>query len=127
MSSLALVSKMLSSTTINGSAFPIMVDTPRKRIVVPEPRFPDEAIMSKPAMRPCKASSAEVKDKPSNSVILIVCWAKDCSRSGISNPPVAIFGRASTTTSFITLLFSSIMISKTTRFPISCKTVLYPI
>ena len=40
-----------------------MVDTPRKRIVVPEPKFPDEAIMSNPAIRPCKASSAEVKDK----------------------------------------------------------------
>ena len=63
--SLELYSNILSSTTISGSALPLSVDTPRKRIDVPEPRLPDVATMSRPAISPCSASSAEVNAIPS--------------------------------------------------------------
>ena len=92
------VCQTLPSTTIRGSLEPLMVDTPRKRIEVPLPRLPELATMSKPAIRPCKASSTVVKAKPLNSVILMLCWAVEISSTGMFRPePPARFLAVTTT------------------------------
>ena len=84
-----------------------MVEAPRRRILVPEPKLPELATISKPEIRPCKASSTEVKPKPSNSLASIVCAAKETSRSGIAKPEVSIIFLAVTVTSLIATTFSS--------------------
>ena len=56
-------------TTISGSLL-VRVETvltPRKRICEPAPTLPEEAMISRPAIRPCRASSTEVIPRPSNS------------------------------------------------------------
>ena len=97
-------------TTIKGSELVnvLMVDAPRKRIVVPAPKLPEFITISKPAIRPCKASSTEVKPKPSNSLALIVCEAKETSRSGIARPEDSTRFLAFTSTCFNTIASSNV-------------------
>ena len=59
--------------------------------------------MSRPAIRPCRASSTVVMPRPSNSFIDTVCVAKEISRSGMARllPPRRRFDF--TVTSFSTV------------------------
>ena len=43
-------------------------------------------MMSRPAMRPCRASSTEVMASPSNSFMDMDCVALDTSRCGMGSP-----------------------------------------
>ena len=120
------LSKILPSTTISGSAEPLIDVTPRKRIDVPEPKLPELATMSRPAIFPCRASSADVKERPSTSFMSNVCLATETSFSGITKPPERNFFVAFTTTSF-KVFSSSISILNTVLSPMGTITVLYPI
>ena len=95
----------LPSTTIRGlaSVSDEIDDEPRRRIVEPEPRSPEFPMMSRPAIRPCKASSTDVMPNPSNSFIEIVCVEDEISRSGIGSelPCIRLF--AFTVTSLSTV------------------------
>ena len=96
---------VLPSTTIRGlaSVRDEIDDEPRSRMVDPEPRSPELPMMSRPAIRPCKASSTEVIPKPSNSFIEIVCVEAAISRSGIGSELPCIRFFALTVTSFSTV------------------------
>ena len=83
--SLVLVSHTLPSTTMRGSLEPFIDDTPRSRIDVPLPRLPP-ATMSRPAIRPCRASSTVVMLRPSNSDMLIDCVEPEISSIGMLSP-----------------------------------------
>ena len=117
-SSLAVaVSKSLRSTlhtlpftTIRGSLLVSVetVEAPRSRIEVPAPRSPELATISRPAIRPCSASSTDVMPRPSNSFAEILCCEKLTSRSGIARPEVLIFFLALTSTVCSCLAFSDI-------------------
>ena len=117
------LSKMFPSTTIRGSAEPLIDVTPRKRMEVPAPRLPELATISRPAILPCRASSAEVNERPSTSFISKVCLATETSFSGITKPPERNFFFAFTTTSF-NVFSSSISMLKTVLSPIGIITVL---
>ena len=83
-----LTSRMLPSTTISGLAL-VSVDNdeaPRRRIVEPEPKSPLLPTMSRPAIRPCRASSTVVKAIPSTSFIEKLCVALDTSLCGMGSP-----------------------------------------
>ena len=96
-------SKMLPSTTMSGSALPLMVLTPRIRILVPAPRLPEFEMMSRPAILPCSASSADAKLKPSTSSMFIVWVATEISFTGMVRPLLCVLGFALITTSSIML------------------------
>ena len=81
------LSNILPSTTISGSALPLIVVTPRRRIDVPAPRLPEFATISSPAISPCKASSAEVNAIPSTSERLKVDCATVISFLAMLRPP----------------------------------------
>ena len=74
---------------MRGSLEPWILDTPRKRMEVPEPRLPELATMSRPAIRPCNASSTVVIESPSNSDILMLCCEVEISSTGIESPEPA--------------------------------------
>ena len=81
------LSKTLSSTTISGLALPVMEVTPRRRMEVPAPRLPELDTMSRPAISPCSASSAEVKAIPFTFSKSKVCCETDTSFLEIIRPP----------------------------------------
>ena len=117
------LSKILPSTTMSGSALPLILVTPRRRIDVPAPRLPELATMSRPAIWPCRASSAEVMARPSTSAMLNVCAATDTSRSGMASPPLLNFFLAVTVTSLICVASCSLTL-KVVRVPMGSVTVL---
>ena len=123
--SAALYSKILSSTTISGSALPFSVDTPRRRIDVPAPRLPEFVTISRPAIPPCRASSAEVKAIPSTSAMLIVCCETEISRLSMFSPP-EVERRPTTFTSPSVVLSSSSLILKVLWSPMVIIFVLLP-
>ena len=84
-------------------------DAPRRRITEPEPRLPESETMSRPAIRPCKASSTVVIAKPSNSSILMVWWAFATSRSGICSELPSMRLVAETVTSLIVCASADIL------------------
>lgn len=86
-------------STIRGSALELMEPDPRIRIDEPEPRSPEFDTMSRPARRPCRASSTEVTDRPSNSLVLMVWVAPESSRTGIGIEPSLLMRDAVTCTS----------------------------
>ena len=119
-SSLALLtSKLLMSTfhvlpltTIRGLALVsvLMEEEPRRRMVVPAPRLPDTDTMSRPAIRPWRASSIVFMPSPSNSFVEMVWVAYEISRSGMARPPPLSLLFATTVTSFRLVSDFSVMI-----------------
>ena len=97
---LASFCQTLPFTTIRGSELPLMELTPRRRIVVPAPRLPELATMSRPEIRPWRASSTEVIPRPSNSFMSMRCWATEISVTGMAKPELSLLRWAFTTTSF---------------------------
>ena len=94
---------------MSGSLDPLMFDTPRRRIEVPAPKLPELNTMSRPAIRPCKASSTVVNASPSNSAISRLCLAVDTSSSGIERPEPSVRFFDVITTSSIWLSLASLM------------------
>ena len=94
------LSKILSSTTISGFALADNVVTPRRRICEPAPRLPELETMSKPAISPCRASSAEVKAKPLTCSMSITCCETEISFFCSIRPP-ELPRRPLTTTSWM--------------------------
>ena len=119
------LSKILSSTTISGLASPVIVVTPRRRIVVPAPRLPELATMSRPAISPCSASSAEVKARPSTFSIFSACCETDISFLEIIRPP-ELLRFDFTTTSFNCVSSGSNLTLKTVWLPMFITFVLSP-
>ena len=103
-----LLSKGIPFSKISGCELELIEVIPRIRITVPLPKSPELATISKPAIRPCKASSIEGTDPPSIAFVLNFCIAPEYSRSGIANapPPVTNFD-ALTCTSFSTFCVSN--------------------
>ena len=119
------LSNMIPLTTISGSALPLIVVTPRRRIVVPAPRLPEFATMSSPAISPCNASSAEVNAIPSTSERLKVDCATEISFLAMFRPPE--FVRVPLTTISLRLVFSaSSFTSKVVLSPIVTLYFLQP-
>jgi len=83
--------------------------------------------MSKPATRPCKASSAPATDTPSMASILKVVMAILTSRCGILKAPSGPLFCALTTTSLTFIVLSSILTLNLRWEPIGNSCVLYPI
>ena len=119
------LSKILSSTTMSGLASPVMEVTPRRRIVVPEPRLPEFDTMSRPAISPCRASSAEVNDKPSTVDMSKTCCEVDISFFCSIRPPELL--RFEVTKTVPSWVFSdSSFTLNTVRLPMSNTFVLSP-
>ena len=110
---------------MRGSALPLMVDTPRRRIVVPAPRLPELLTISRPAISPCKASSAEVNAIPSTSERLKVCCDTDISFFWILRPP-ELARRPRTVTSLSVVFSSSSLMANVVSSPIFFFQVLLP-
>ena len=119
------LSNICSSITISGLASPLMVVTPRRRIVVPAPRLPELDTMSRPAISPCRASSAEVNDRPSTDDMSIICCDTATSFFDIIRPP--LFERFDFTVTSCSMVDSGCStILKEVWLPIATTLVLSP-
>ena len=82
--------------------------------------------MSRPAISPCRASSADVNARPSTSSMLNVWVATVISFTGMFRPPTSVFFTALTTTS-CSCVSDSMNTLKTFCFPLrGSVTVLLP-